>query len=155
MKALTALALCCGIALSTPALAADKPEDIIKARQAAYQFLAWNTHRIKNNVDNPTQFNKDEVVRAANAVQAVANAGLGALYAPGTDKGTGYGPSRLKADALNPANGAKLGQIATDFIREANAMATVAATGEVAAVSAQLDKLRGTCKACHDNFRNK
>ncbi|MCX7257923.1 MAG: cytochrome c, partial [Polaromonas sp.] len=81
------LKLIASVVLSIGALAATataiaqqapKPEQLIKWRQSAYQVLAWNTGRIKANVDG--QFNKDEVARAANTIAALANSGLGALY---------------------------------------------------------------------------
>ena len=62
-----------------------KPEQLIKWRQSTYQVIAWNTGRIKANVDG--QFNKEEVVKAANVIAALANANLGQLYAPGTATG--------------------------------------------------------------------
>jgi hypothetical protein len=50
--------------------------------------MAWNMGRIKMNVEGGN-FNKEEVIKAANAIQAIANSGMGALYPPGTDKGKG------------------------------------------------------------------
>lgn len=41
------------------------------------------------------------------------------------------------------------------FNKEANEMAKVAATGDVAAIGSQLGKLGGTCKGCHDDFKIK
>ena len=46
--------------------------------------MAWNMVRIKTNVEGT--YNKEEVIKAANAIQAIANSGMGALYLPGTDK---------------------------------------------------------------------
>ena len=78
---LTALA---GTALAQQAM---KPEDMIKTRKAGYTFMAWNMGKIKANLDGT--FNKDQVIAAANLVAATANSGMGALYAPGTDKDIG------------------------------------------------------------------
>lgn len=134
------------------AVAQVKPEDAIKFRQSGYAFMAWNMQRIKMNVEGGT-FNKDEVVKAANAIQAIANSGMGALYLPGTDKGTGWEPTRAKANIWTEKE--KLGKVATEFNKEANEMAKVAATGDAAAVGVQLGKLGGTCKGCHDDFKAK
>jgi len=41
-------------------------------------------------VDHPETYNKDSVAAAANAIAAVANSGLGALYGEGTDQGIGW-----------------------------------------------------------------
>lgn len=138
-------------ATAATAFAQAKPEDAIKFRQSGYSFMAWNMGRIKQNVDG--NFNKDDVIKAANAIQAIANSGMGALYLPGTDKGKGWEATRAKPEIWTDKE--KLGKVAGDFNREANEMAKVAATGDVAAIKTQFGKLGGTCKACHDDFRTK
>lgn len=127
-----------------------KPEQLIKWRQSAYQVLAWNTGRIKANVDG--QFNKDDVIKAANTIAAIANSGLGALYAPGTENGKGWHDTAAKPELFTDK---KAGEVAANFNKEANELAKVASAGDVAAVKAQLAKVQGTCKACHDDFRKK
>ncbi|HZW14248.1 MAG TPA: cytochrome c [Noviherbaspirillum sp.] len=128
-----------------------KPEDAIKFRQSGYGFMAWNMQRIKANVEG--KFDKDEVVKAANAIQAIANSGMGALYLPGTDKGKGWETTRAKPAIWTEKE--KLGKAAVAFNKEANEMAKVAATGDAAAVKEQLGKLGSTCKGCHDDFKIK
>jgi len=139
------------VAVAGSAVAQVKPEDAIKYRQSGYAFMGWNMVRIKTNVEG--QYNKDEVIKAANAIQAVANSGMGALYLPGTDKGKGWEETRAKAEIWTDKE--KMGKVATDFVREANEMAKVAATGDAAAVKVQYGKLGGTCKGCHDDFKVK
>ena len=150
MKSKLLLALL-AFTLTGTASAQVKPEDAIKFRQSGYAFMAWNMARIKANVEGT--YNKDEVIKAANAIQAIANSGMGALYLPGTDKGTGWEPTRAKPEVWTEKE--KLGKAAMAFGKEANAIATVAATGDMAAVKEQLGKLGGTCKGCHDDFKAK
>ena len=140
------------LTLAGTAVAQVKPEDAIKFRQSGYGFMAWNMQRIKMNVEGGN-FNKEEVIKAANAIQAIANSGMGALYLPGTDKGTGWEPTRAKSNIWTDKE--KLGKAATEFNKEANEMAKVAASGDAAAVGVQLGKLGGTCKGCHDDFKAK
>ena len=140
------------VTLAGSAVAQVKPEDAIKFRQSGYGFMAWNMQRIKMNVEGGN-FNKEEVIKAANAIQAIANSGMGALYLPGTDKGTGWEPTRAKANIWTDRE--KLGKVATEFNKEANEMAKIAATGDAAAIGVQLGKLGGTCKGCHDDFKAK
>ena len=129
---------------------APKPEQLIKWRQSAYQVIAWNTGRVKANVDGT--YNKEDVIKAANAIAALANSGLGALYAPGTETGKGWKETAVKPELFTDK---KAGEVAAAFNKEANELARVAALGDVAQVKAQLGKLQGTCKACHDDFRKK
>src|SRR5574343_1202141 len=108
------------VALAGSAVAPVKPEDAIKFRQSGYGFMAWNMARIKMNVEGG-RYNKDEVIKAANAIQAIANSGMGSLYLPGTDKGKGWEETHAKPNIWTEKE--KLGKIAGDFNREANEMA--------------------------------
>ncbi|MGI9211374.1 MAG: c-type cytochrome, partial [Methylococcaceae bacterium] len=101
----------------------------------------------------PETYDKVQVIAAATAIAATANSGLGALYGPGTDKGTGWKPTRLKPEFFQKTDEAKNAGVA--FITEANAVAKVAETGSVEAIKAQFSKTSETCKGCHDAFRVK
>ena len=136
-----------GAAMAQQAL---KPEEMIKYRKSAYSFMSWNMGKIKANLDGG--FNKEQTEAAANAVAAVANSGLGALFGPGTDKEVGGEKTRVKPEFFQQQD--KVRELAMNFNKEANELAKVAATGDKAAIQAQFGKTGGTCKACHDNFRN-
>lgn len=145
--------LVAGLTLATLAGAASaqvvgKMEDQIRWRQAAYHTMAWSMGRIKANVDGT--YNKEQVVEAANVIQAIANSKMGALYQPGSDKGKGFKETRLKSEFFGSPD---LGQIAQTFGGAANEMAKVAASGDAAAVKAQFGKLGEACKGCHEKFR--
>lgn len=150
MKSKLLLALL-AVTLTGTATAQVKPEDAIKWRQSGYAFMAWNMARIKMNVEGA--YNKEEVVKAANAIQATANSGMGSLYLPGTDQGTGWEKTRVKPALFTNKEG--VGKVAGAFVKEANEMARVAAGGEAAATKEQLGKLSATCKGCHDDFKIK
>ena len=128
-----------------------KAEDQIRWRQSAYQTMAWNMARIKANVEGT--YNKDQVVEAANVVQAIANSKMGALFQPGTDKGKGWKETRVKPEFFKPESKDELGKLAGGYNKEANEMAKVAATGDLGAIKTQFGKLGESCKACHDKFR--
>lgn len=130
---------------------APKPEQVIKWRQSVYQTLAWYNGRIKANVEG--NYNKDDVIRAANGIAAIANSGLGALYPAGTETGKGWRETSVKPELFTES--AKVGEIARRFTAESAELAKVAATGDAAAVKAQFGKLGQTCKSCHDDFRKK
>ncbi|WP_186301639.1 c-type cytochrome [Denitromonas halophila] len=129
-----------------------KPEDMIKTRQSGYTFMAWNMGKIKAQVvDGSVPFNKDQVLAAANVVAAVANSGMGALYAAGTDKGTGWKETRLKPEFFQEQD--EVRKIAMNFIQQANTLQQVAATGDQAAIKTQFGEMGKACKACHDKYR--
>jgi cytochrome c556 len=137
------------VVLSGAALAQVKPEDAITFRQSGYKFMAWNMGRIKANLDG--QFNKDEVIQAANVIQAIANSGMGKLYLPGTDKGKGWKDTEVKPELFTDKEG--VGKVAKAFNEAANEMAKVAASGDAVAVKAQFGKLGESCKGCHEKYR--
>ena len=143
-----------GLILSAVTVAAfpGPIEDQIKTRQSAYSFLGWNTQRIKAQVsDHPETYNKEQVIFAANVIAAIANSPLLDLYAPGSDQGTGWKPSHLKADYFQKQDEIK--KLNDNFVKEATALQSIAALGEIGEIKAQFGKVGATCKSCHDQIR--
>ena len=151
MKKIVVALLIAGVAGASFAQQSLKPEEMIKIRKSGYSFMSWNMGKIKANLDG--NFNKEQVIAAANLVAATANSGMGALFAPGTEKDVGDQKTRVKPEFFDPANKNKLSEVALAFNKEANELAKVAATGDVAAIKAQFGKTGGSCKGCHDAFR--
>jgi cytochrome c556 len=143
--------LAIGFTGATLAQTIGKPEDQIRWRQSAYQTMAWNMGRIKANIEGT--YNKDQVVQAANVIQAIATSGMGALFQPSTDSGKGWHDTNVKPEFFKPESKDQIGKIAGAYIKEAKEMATVAASGDAAAVKTQFGKLGESCKACHEKFR--
>ena len=146
LAAATVLA-CAGTAFAQQA---PKPETLIKWRQSAFQVVAWNSGRIKANLDG--EYNKDQVIKSADVIAAIAGSGLGSLFPAGTETGKGWHDTTVKADLF--ANPAKVAQRSADFAKEANELLRIASSGDAAAVKDQFGKLQKTCKSCHDDFRN-
>jgi cytochrome c556 len=150
---LSFLAGAIALAAAASALAQQppKPENLIKWRQSAFQVVAWNSGRIKSSLDSG--YDKTQVLRSATAIAAIANAGLGSLFAAGTESGKGWHDTTVKGDAFtNPAKFAELGG---EFAKESNELVRlVSSGGDAAAVKDQFGKLQKTCKSCHDDFRN-
>ena len=131
--------------------AQPKPETLVKWRQSAFQVIAWNASRVKANVEG--QYQKDEVVKAANTIAALANSGIGSLFAPGTEQSKGWHDTSTKPELFK--DGKRAGELFASFNKEANELARIAPTADAAAVKDQFGKLSKTCKACHDDFKNK
>lgn len=131
---------------------AQTVEDQIKFRQSGYAFAAWNMAKIKaQTVDNSVPFDAAQVKASADAIAAIANSGMGALYSPGSENGTGWAPTRLKGNFFTDTD--KVREVGMAFVTESNKLQEVAAGGDKAAIATQLDAVSKTCKACHDNFR--
>lgn len=150
MKKITA-ALGCTLLALAPLTHAAGAEDTIKARQAAYRLLAWNTGIIKSNLEG--NYDAKKVQTAADTIAAIATSNMGALYAPGTETGTGYHPTKVKPEIFT--DGEKVGKIAGDFAAAAKALAAAAQGGDQAAVKTAFGDLGASCKACHDSYRAK
>ncbi len=140
------------LGIAAGASAQMKPEDMIKYRQSGYTFMSWNMGKIKAQVvDGTVPFDKAQVQAAANLIAAVANSGMGALYAPGTDEGKGWKETRLKPEFFQKMDEVK--EVGSNFVKQANKLAEVAATGDEAAIKAQFGETGKACKACHEKFR--
>jgi cytochrome c556 len=126
---------------------------MIKLRKAGYAYMGWNMGKIKAMVvDNPASFNKDQVIASANVVAAIANSGMGALYGAGTDKDVGDQKTYVKPEFFQRPDRVK--ELASAYVKEANELQKVAASGDIASIMAQFGKVGASCKACHDEFRN-
>src|SRR5437899_536184 len=86
------------IATSTVVLAQQvpKPETLIKWRQSVFQVIGWNSNRIKAATEG--QYNKEDVIKAANIIAAIANGGLTGLFPPGTEQGKGWHDTAVKPE---------------------------------------------------------
>ncbi|MBV8124451.1 MAG: cytochrome c [Burkholderiaceae bacterium] len=145
--ALSSLAFC-GLGLAQQA---PKPETLIKVRQSTFQVVAWNTGRVKANLDG--SYNKDEVIKAANTIAALANNNLAGLFVRGTEQGKGWHETSAKAELFK--DGSKFAEFSKNFAHEADELAQVAALGDPAKTKEQFGKLGRTCKACHDDYKSK
>jgi cytochrome c556 len=149
MKLKNVIVALTAFALSSAVLAQVKPEQQIKWRQSVMQVQSWSMARVKANVEGT--YNKDQVIQAANLLQATANGGLGSLFPAGTEKGSGWHETRAKPEMFT--DGDKVRELAGAFAKEANELAKVAASGDAAAVKAQFGKVGQACKGCHDKFQ--
>jgi cytochrome c556 len=139
------------LAATASAQVVGKTEDQIRFRQSAYTTMGWSVLRIKANVEGT--YNKDQVIEAANVIQAIANSKMGTLYQPGSDKGKGWEPTRLKSEFFTDKEGVP--KVAGPFIKAANEMGKAAASGDQLAVTEAYEALTKTCDGCHDKFKRK
>ncbi|MDP1776442.1 MAG: cytochrome c, partial [Moraxellaceae bacterium] len=119
MTKLSLIPLVAALLFPAAASANMTTEEAIKYRQSGYTFMSWNMSRIRSNVEG--EFNRDEVVRSANAIAAIANSGMGSLFVPGSETGSGWKATRVKPELFSDTDGVT--KVALAFIKEANEMA--------------------------------
>ena len=97
MKTLIASLLSAAVlSASLTAQAQVAPEDQIKFRKAGYSFMAWNMGKIKAMaVDGAVEYDQQQILAAANTINAIAQSGMGALFGPGTDQDVGNQTTRV------------------------------------------------------------
>lgn len=141
-------------AITTAAMAQLKPEDQIKIRQSGMTFMGWNVAKIKAQVvDHPETYNKEQVIASANAIDAIAHSGMGVLFSPDSATGKGWKDTRVKPDYFKKTDEVKKHAMALG--KESASLASVATTGDVAAIKVQFKNVVKACTGCHDDFRTK
>lgn len=156
MKALMTGALGAAMLLASLGSQAQmKPEDQVHYRQAGYSFMSWNMGKIKAQViDGSVPYNKDQVAAAANAIAAIANSGMGALYSPETTlEKLGREQTALKAAFFENMDETR--SVGGTFVTAANKLASEAASGDQARIKAAFGDVGKACKSCHEKFRAK
>jgi cytochrome c556 len=130
---------------------APKPETLVRWRQSSYQVLGFATNRIKASIEG--QYNKDEVIKSANAIAALANTGLERLFPPGTEHATGWEKTEARPELFKDIK--RFTELNANLAKEATTLASTASTGDLASVKTQFGKMTHVCKSCHDDFKTK
>lgn len=125
-----------------------KPEDTIKLRQSAMKLIGYNFGSIGAMVNDKKPYNKDEAIRNATRVDILSSQPF-EFFLAGTEKGETKARGEIWKDE------AKFKAAAEKFQAEAAKLAQVARTGDMAALKSQFGATGGSCKACHDDFREK
>ena len=149
MKKLAIGVLALASIASASAIAQMKPEEAIKLRQSAMKLIGYNFGSIGAMVNDKKPYNKDEAIRNANRIDALSNHPF-EFFGPGTDKG-----ADTKARAEVWKDSARFATLAEKMQAESAKLAGVARTGDQAALKTQFGATAQSCKACHDDFREK
>lgn len=149
MKAFACLALAAAlVAMAAPASAQfAKPEDAIKYRQSALFVMSQHFGRIGAMANGRVPFDAKVAAENADIVAEMAKLPW-AAFGPGTDKGN----TKAKPDIWTEQ--AKFKESSDKLIAESAKLATAAKTGNLDAVKTAFAATAGSCKACHDAFRN-
>ena len=151
MKKYQTLALLAGLALTSWSASAQsfaKPEDAIKYRKASFVVTAAHFGRIGAMAQGKAPF---DAKVAAESADIVAN--MSKLPWAGFGEGTDVGETKAKPEIWK--QGAKFKEAADKFQQEAAKLQAAAKGGKEADIKAAFTATAGTCKGCHDDFRNK
>lgn len=125
----------------------QKPEDAIKYRQSAMTVMATHLGRVGAMAQGRVPF--DAKAAADNAAIVVVMSKLPwAAFGEGTDKGA---PTRAKPEVWKDQ--AKIKDLFTKMMAEAEKFEAAAKTGNLDAIKAAIGPLGSACKACHDDYR--
>ena len=125
-----------------------KTEDAVKYRQSVMSLIGTHFTRMGAVVKGEAPYNKEAFEKNAVLVDSLYRLPLDAFMAPGSDKGSG-----MKADALTQKD--KFTQMHNTTEAELAKLAAVAKGGDLNAIKPQFGTTGGSCKACHDLYRNK
>jgi cytochrome c556 len=143
-----ALALTAG--LCAPALAQfQKPEDAIKYRQAAFTLMGTHFGRIAAMATGKVPFDAKAVEANANVLSVVVNLPYTA-FGEGTDMG---GNTKAKPEIWKEMP--KFREAAENMQGAVAKLNAAAKTGNQDQIKAAVGDVGKSCKACHDNYREK
>ncbi|MDB5800227.1 MAG: cytochrome [Rhodocyclales bacterium] len=133
--------------VSTLAQAQSKPEDMIRMRQGGMNLLSRNVSALNAMSKGDVPYNKDVAMQKAEFVNMLASEIFAAGFGPGSDKGL---PTRAKPSIWTEGDSFKAGQE-----KLLAALKKVqAGAGDLAALKTAMGDVGGTCKGCHDNYRD-
>ncbi len=126
-----------------------KPEDAIKYRQSVMTVIAAHFGRIGAVVQGKAPYDAKTTADNAAVVYSMSKLPFTA-FGEGTDKG---GNTKAKPEIWKESD--KFQAAAKDFQDQAAKLDAAAKSGNLDAVKAAFGDTGKTCKACHDNFREK
>lgn len=148
-RALLALAAVASMAAALPAAAQfQKPEDAIKYRQGAFNVMAAHFGRLGAMAQGRVPYDAKAAAENMAVISVVHKLPLTAFPA-GSDKGH---PNRAKSSIWSDATGFKAAgdKLAAEMAK----LDAAVKAGNADALKAAFGPVGGTCKACHDNYRN-
>ncbi|WP_084580060.1 c-type cytochrome [Sphingomonas azotifigens] len=148
IKILCAVSCVALLAAASAPAAGPSADSVVAARKAGFKKIGGAMKAIRDQLASGGT-NKPVMVSAAQTMAATARE-QAKLFPAGTGPGAG-----VKTDAL-PAiwsDRATFDAAMNRLIAESTKLATVAGSGDSAAITAQLKATGATCAACHKQFR--
>lgn len=142
------VAMAAAAALVVPAIAASRTP-VQQARHDKFEGFGESMKAISDSL------------KSRNPDLAMINARAKAMAADGPQivswfpAGSGKSAGKTEARDTIWSDPAGFSTAAKNFTAAAQGLVTASASGDVAATGAAVQRLGGTCKACHDNYRQK
>jgi len=135
------------LGLVATAAAQRKPDEVISYRRSVMTLVGWNFGPMSAMNKGKIPFDAKEFASHADRIASLAPQALEG-FAKGSDKGA---ETDAKADIWQNFDDFK--SKLNDLVNESKTMSEVAKAGDEAKSKEQFKKLGGTCKACHDKYK--
>jgi len=148
-KIITTLITLSALVMSASAIAQfAKPEDAIKYRKSALQVTATHFGRLGAMAQGKAPFDAKAATENAEVVAFMSKLPWAAF-----PEGTDQGDTKAKPEIWK--QNAKFKEAAEKYQAESVKLLAAAKTGKEDAFKTAFSAAAGTCKACHDDFKNK
>ena len=140
-----------GVLIATPlaSLAAPiAPQEEIKQRQAAFKQMGLDFEVLGKMAKEKIPYNKEESIRLVGSVETHAKKFPG-LFSPASSKGD----TKAKSDIWSDAS--KWNAATSSFQTELGKLGVAARNGGLPELKTHFQSTAQSCKACHDNFRER
>src|SRR5690606_32619068 len=124
----------------------DKTEDAVNYRQSSFKLLSHHVGGLVPVIKGQTPFDAAQVKQEVALIKTLSGLPW---------KAFGEGRQGGKAREGVWADNAKFKQLATNLQGEVDKLVAAADTGELSNIRAAFGNVTASCKACHDNFRNR
>ena len=147
MNLRTTLLIALTFGLVATAMAQRKPDEVIAYRRSVMTLVGWNFGPMSAMNKGKIPFDAKEFASHADRIASLAPQALEG-FAKGSDKGA---ETDAKPEIWQNFDDFK--SKLNDLVTESKAMSEVAKSGDEAKSKEQFKKLAGTCKACHDKYK--
>jgi cytochrome c556 len=131
------------------ASAQAKPEKSIEYRQGVYKVIGWNFGPMAGMMKGEIPYDKEAFAKRAAIVAQMGPLAIEG-FGPGTDKGA---KTEAKAEIWTKMDDFKTKM--TKMNEETVKLAAIAKTGSLDEIKKQFGATGASCKACHDDYKNK
>lgn len=125
---------------------AQKPEQLVKYRQAVYSLVGWNFGPMAAAVQGKIPYDKDAFAR-----QAARAAVLAPMAADGFVAQSVASNSKAKPEIWTDK--AEFDRLMQNFVQKTAALNEAAKSGDLATIRPAFQEAGQSCKACHDKFK--